>query len=91
MAMKIVLSGMVQGVFCRDYCAQYARKLQIRGSATNVPDGSVQVLLDTDNMDLINEFVHCIKTNPYSYRFYGKIDEVQLSEYSGPLYGDCTF
>jgi acylphosphatase len=91
MAKKLILSGRVQGVFCRYYCSQNARRLGLKGSATNLYDGTVQVLLDTDNEDIVNKFIEAIRFNPYNFRFYGSITSVTTSDYSGPIYGDYEF
>ncbi len=53
MGKKLILEGKVQGVFCRAYCSQYARKHRVRGSASNERDGTVKVLLDTDDANLV--------------------------------------
>ena len=42
--MQCRISGRVQGVFFRDTTRKIARQLGLRGSAVNLPDGSVQVV-----------------------------------------------
>ena len=42
--MQCRVSGRVQGVFFRDSTRNVARQLSLRGSAVNLPDGSVQVV-----------------------------------------------
>ncbi|MCP4129932.1 MAG: acylphosphatase [bacterium] len=91
MAKRLILHGRVQGVFCRAYCREYARRLKIRGSAANLSDGTVRVFLDTDDDDLVSRFVQLIKNNPQGVHFYGRIDSVDIEDYSGPIRGDSVF
>ncbi len=91
MAKKLIIGGRVQGVFCRNYCSQYARKMGLGGSASNLHDGTVRVILSTDDDELIKEYIHFLKTNPYDYTFYGRIERVDVFDYSGPVSGDYVF
>ena len=91
MAKKLLLHGRVQGVFCRGYCSQYARERRIHGTASNLSDGSVRVLLDTDDADLVDQFISDITTNPKGFTFYGRIVSVDVTDHSGPLTGDYQF
>jgi acylphosphatase len=43
---KFLVSGMVQGVGFRWFVARHARALGLRGYARNLPDGSVEVMVD---------------------------------------------
>ena len=91
MAKKIILRGRVQGVFCRAYCSDYARSMHIHGSATNSPDGTVRLLLGTDDEDLIRRYIDALRNNPRDVSFYGRIDSVEIFDYSGPITGDYRF
>jgi acylphosphatase len=91
MAKQLILDGVVQGVFCRSYCRQYAKKMKIRGTATNLPDGTVRVVLETDDDGLIREYEANLRTNPMGYTFYGTISNISVSDYRGPLIGDYKF
>jgi acylphosphatase len=90
-AKKLILHGRVQGVFCRAYCSQYARLQRIRGTASNLSDGTVKVVLNTDDMGLVNQFISNIKNNPSGFTFYGRIEEIDVHDYAGPLSGDYQF
>ncbi len=90
MPKELILSGRVQGVFCRNYCSQYGKKLSIHGSATNLSNGTVRVLLDCDD-EKLKEFVNAIKLNIYNFKFYGHIENITVNEYSGPIRGDYKF
>lgn len=91
MARKIILSGVVQGVGCRGYCARYARKLNIHGSATNLSNGSVCIIIKTDNEDVINLYMESLLSNPDRYYFYGRITGYKVAPYSGSAEGDYIF
>jgi acylphosphatase len=91
MAKKLILRGIVQGVFCRAYCSQYARKLKIRGGASNLPDGTVRVILNTDDAVLINRYISELQGNPSGFTFYGSIDSVEVHDHKGPVTGDYQF
>ncbi len=91
MTKQLIIDGVVQGVFCRSYCSQYAKKMKIRGSATNLRDGTVRVVLETDDEDLVREYVVQLKTNPLGFTFYGTINGISVSDYRGPVTGDYRF
>jgi acylphosphatase len=41
-----LVSGRVQGVFYRDTCRSVAQSASVAGAARNLPDGSVEVILE---------------------------------------------
>lgn len=90
MAKELILSGRVQGVFCRNYCSQYGTRMGINGAASNLYNGTVQVLLDCDEIK-VNQYIKAIRENPLRIRFYGHIDDVQVRDYSGTISGDYNF
>lgn len=91
MPYRIVLKGRVQGVGGRAYCSHYARHLGLSGSATNLPDGSLQVLLATDDEKMVKEYTVCLRSDPLGVRFFGSITEIQFSSFNGSLCGDYNF
>lgn len=91
MATELILTGNVQGVFCRDYCSQNARKLGIKGSASNLRDGSVRVLLDTENEELVEKYISWLHNNPYGFRFYGSISNISRKKSQDKAGGDYIF
>jgi acylphosphatase len=91
MAKKLILHGRVQGVCCRAYCSQYARKLGIPGTASNAPDGTVRVILNTDDIELVNRFIEHIRLNPDGFSFYGRIQSIDMSDFTGVISGDYRF
>ncbi len=91
MLKKIVLSGIVQGVFCRQYCSQYAKTMKLRGSATNLSDGNVKLILDLPDESTLEKFISSLRFNPKGYRFYGNITGIDISNYEGRIVGDYNF
>lgn len=91
MIKKVLLYGRVQGVGCRGYCARYARKYLINGSATNLNDGSVCLLLKINDELVLQRFVASLVSNPDGLLFYGIIDDVSISDYIGKTDGDYNF
>jgi acylphosphatase len=91
MPKKLILHGRVQGVCCRAYCREYARKLRIGGAASNCADGTVRVLLNTDDPELVIRFIAEIRENPDRFGFYGNIREIDVYEFNGIISGDYQF
>jgi acylphosphatase len=83
MAREIILSGRVQGVFCRNYCSQYAKRFGLSGSASNLSNGTVSVILDTDDESLVRDYMDALMNNPAGVRFYGRIESITQRPYAG--------
>jgi hypothetical protein len=45
----------------------------------------------TDDMNLINEYIDKLKYNPSGHTFFGRIDEVEIENFTGKTRGDYTF
>ena len=91
MIKKVILKGRVQGVGCRGYCAKYARRFKINGSASNLHDGSVRLILDVNDDTVFKSFITSLISNPEGYYFWGTIDDISISDYSGKIGGDYNF
>lgn len=48
MRRKVLVEGDVQGVFFRDECKRQAQRLGVAGSARNLSDGRVEVVIEGD-------------------------------------------
>jgi len=53
---KLIISGKVQGVFYRTHAQETAIRLNLNGYAKNLPDGTVEALLQGSEED-INAFI----------------------------------
>lgn len=91
MPMELILHGKVQGVACRHYCSLYGRMTGLRGSATNLADGTVRVLLDTDDQASARAYMRALMENPRCLAFYGFIARIDLRGYEGKISGDYMF
>jgi acylphosphatase len=58
---KLVVSGRVQGVFYRDTCRSVAESEGVAGTARNLPDGRVEVVLEGDAVDVEKVIAWCRK------------------------------
>ena len=91
MIKKIILKGRVQGVGCRGYCGRYARKYLIKGSATNISDGTVRLILNINDELVLQRFIASLISNPDGLMFYGTIDDISISDHMGKTDGDYNF
>jgi acylphosphatase len=91
MAYKLVLKGKVHGVGCRYYCSKTALALGLHGSATNVSDGSVSVLIKTDDPGTVRRFAEALRENVFNYHFFGQFSSVDYELYDGPITGDYNW
>jgi acylphosphatase len=88
---ELILSGKVQGVACRHYCSRYGRLMGLRGSATNLANGTVRVVLDTEDDETARAYVRALLQNPRQMAFYGFIERIDVRGYDGPISGDYLF
>ncbi len=91
MPRKLILSGEVQGVNCRYLCSRYAKHFGLKGSASNLRDGTVEVLLASDDDVLVERYARALRENPLGVHFFGRISGIRVSAYDGPLSGDYNF
>lgn len=75
MKKQIVLKiyGKVQGVFFRDGSRRKAKELNLSGSVSNEPDGTVAVVAEGEEKDL-KEFIEWCKNGPD----HAKVDKVDV-------------
>lgn len=57
---RLVVRGRVQGVFFRDFTRAAARRERVAGWAANLPDGTVEVVLEgaPDAVDAVTRVCH---------------------------------
>ncbi len=91
MRKRVILKGRVQGVGCRGYCSRYAKKFSLHGSATNLRDGTVQLILEVHDESSFKKFLSSMITNSEGLLFYGSIDDISISDFSGDIAGDYNF
>ncbi|MEA2507254.1 MAG: acylphosphatase [Actinomycetota bacterium] len=81
---RLVVSGEVQGVFYRDTCRSIAESAGVAGSASNLPDGHVEVVLEGPEDAVEKVVAWCRRGTPQS-----TVQGVDIEE-EEPL-GDTSF
>ncbi len=82
---RVVIKGRVQGVMFRASCAQEAKREKIVGYAKNLPDGSVEVLLEGD-ADAVEKVLSWCHQGPPSAR----VDTVNIHNVPTSNYSDFS-
>jgi acylphosphatase len=72
---RAVVGGRVQGVFFRDTCRRVAREHNVAGSAANLPDGSVEVILEGEPSDVEEVLEWCRSGSSYA-----DVESVEVTE-----------
>jgi acylphosphatase len=74
-SIKIIISGLVQGVGYRYFCYKKALEYGIRGYAKNLYNGNVEVVAQGEK-GLINDFIKDLNTGPY----YAAVKSINTEE-----------
>lgn len=77
-AVRLVISGRVQGVFFRDWTLKEATALKLDGWVRNRSDGTVEALLVGPDSDVDNMTDRC-RIGPTS----AKVDQIEISKAVG--------
>ncbi len=72
-AVRLIISGRVQGVFFRAYTKEVADSLGLKGFVRNLKDGSVEVIAVGDE-DRIKKFIAWCKKGPRN----AKVEDVKI-------------
>lgn len=80
MTTRFLVSGMVQGVGFRWFVARHARSLGLRGFARNLPNGSVEVVVDGPEESL-PDLERLLQSGPA----YAQVDRVERSSEPGNI------
>lgn len=72
---RVIVSGIVQGVGFRYFTRQEATRLHLSGRATNLHDGTVEVIAYGDSR-LVSLLIEWLKQGPRSAR----VDALQVEE-----------
>ena len=91
MPSRLILTGRVQGVFCRGYCSKYGKLIGISGAVSNLPNGTVEVLLNSEDAIVLENYITALRVNPRKVTFYGQIDSITTERYYGAVLGDYFF
>jgi len=74
---RFLVSGRVQGVFFRASTVREAGRLGLSGSATNLPDGRVEVIA-CGGRDKVDELAHWLASGPPLAQVFG-VDTQELA------------
>lgn len=80
---RLKISGRVQGVFFRAETTRAMRPLNVRGWVRNLPDGTVEALMEGEQAALDQAIQWCRNGPPRA-----RVDQVQVE--SEPYQGDLT-
>jgi acylphosphatase len=72
---RVLVSGDVQGVFFRDTCRKKALQAGVAGSAANLPDGRVEVLLEGEEAAVQSIIEWCREGPPQA-----RVESVEVME-----------
>lgn len=70
---KLKIFGRVQGVFFRDYAQEKARELGLTGWVCNMPDGTVEALVQGEEESIEKMIQWCHEGSPSA-----KIDDIKI-------------
>jgi acylphosphatase len=73
-ALRIYVSGRVQGVGYRYYAKQSADQLDVKGWARNLPDGRVEVLAQFPDDQTEKQFIEMLEEGPG----YGSVSGLEI-------------
>ncbi|MEI6058770.1 MAG: acylphosphatase, partial [archaeon] len=74
-AVRIIVSGTVQGVFFRQFCKEKADGLGLRGFVRNLTNGDVEIIIEGEEK-AIKEMVEICRVGPR----HSLIRDVQIEE-----------
>lgn len=72
---RVLVSGRVQGVFFRDTCRRRAQELGLAGSARNLPDGRVEIVVQGPPPAVEAMIAWCREGPPYA-----RVESVDVAE-----------
>ncbi len=86
MSTRFQVFGMVQGVGFRWFVARHARSLGLTGFVRNLPNGSVEVMVDGPE-EALPAFERLLRSGPAS----AQVDRVERSAEPGPIPAGRSF
>jgi acylphosphatase len=63
LARRIIVHGMVQGVGFRYFVRRAGRRLDLTGNVCNLPDGTVEIVVE-GSLELLEEFIGTVRKGP---------------------------
>ena len=69
----VYVSGLVQGVFFRDYTRRWADSLGVKGWVRNLPDGRVEAVLEGEK-DRVEALIQRMEEGPP----YARVEQIEV-------------
>lgn len=76
----VIVEGRVQGVFFRDYTKRQAFDLRLKGWVRNLPNGTVEAVVNGKNSDIQSMIEWFHTGSPLSSIYAVNVEEVILTE-----------
>lgn len=86
LTMRYIVSGVVQGVGYRYFAQRTASRLGINGYVRNRPDGTVEVLAQSEDAERLAELVRVLRQGPNHAGVTG-VEQEELSSFPARLSG----
>lgn len=71
-SIRLYITGVVQGIFFRNFVKENAERYNVKGFVRNLEDGRIEVFLE-GNMDDVKKMIEICKTGPK----HSKIEKVE--------------
>jgi len=62
-SIRLYISGIVQGIFFRNFVKENAERYNVKGFIRNLDDGRIEIFLE-GNVDEVNKMIEVCKTGP---------------------------
>jgi acylphosphatase len=82
---RILVEGLVQGVFFRDYTRRQAQSLNLHGTVRNLRNGDVEVKAQGRSLEIESLIQWCRAGSPLSNVEDVKVEELQIEEELSPF------
>jgi acylphosphatase len=83
--LTFIVTGKVQGVFYRASARDVALGLGLKGIVSNLPDGSVRIEVEGDQVSINKFYAWCLEGPPRA-----AVDKIKVSEGTMQGYADFT-
>lgn len=74
-SIRLYISGVVQGIFFRNFVKENAERYNVKGFVRNLEDGRIEIFLE-GNVDDVHKMIEVCKTGPK----HSKIEKVEEKE-----------
>jgi len=79
-AVRIIVSGIVQGVGFRYFVRETALELEVNGYAANLPSGEVEIIAEAELLSLTHFVEHVQRGPRHAVVTYCDVQDIELPE-----------